>query len=57
MSTAPPIRVAIADDQALVRIGLRMVLEAEPDLVVVGEAADGRGVDLPSSTPSTSTSC
>ncbi|KRC62963.1 LuxR family transcriptional regulator [Agromyces sp. Root81] len=43
MSTAPPpIRVAIADDQSLVRTGLRMVLEAEPDLVVVGEAADGR---------------
>ncbi|SIN73181.1 response regulator [Agromyces cerinus] len=43
MSTAPhPIRVAIADDQSLVRAGLRMVLEAEPDLVVVGEAADGR---------------
>ena len=37
------IRVAIADDQSLVRTGLRMVLEAEPDLVVVGEAADGRG--------------
>ncbi|MFC9558136.1 response regulator [Agromyces sp. NPDC056965] len=44
MSTASsPIRVAIADDQALVRTGLRMVLESEPDLVVVGEAADGRG--------------
>ncbi|MBM7830322.1 DNA-binding NarL/FixJ family response regulator [Agromyces cerinus] len=43
MSTDPhPIRVAIADDQSLVRAGLRMVLEAEPDLVVVGEAADGR---------------
>ncbi|GAA1832122.1 response regulator transcription factor [Agromyces salentinus] len=36
-----PIRVAIADDQSLVRTGLRMVLEAEPDLEVVGEAADG----------------
>ncbi|TQK18678.1 LuxR family two component transcriptional regulator [Microbacterium sp. SLBN-154] len=35
------IRVAIADDQALVRAGLRMVLEAEPDIEVVGEAADG----------------
>ena len=30
------------DDQALVRTGLRMVLEAEPDIEVVGEAADGR---------------
>ena len=35
------IRVLIADDQALVRAGFRMVLEAEPDLEVVGEAADG----------------
>ena len=43
MTTDRPIRVAIADDQSLVRIGLRMVLESEPDLVVVGEAADGRG--------------
>jgi DNA-binding NarL/FixJ family response regulator len=36
-----PIRVLIADDQALVRAGFRMILEIEPDLVVVGEAADG----------------
>ena len=35
------IRVLIADDQALVRAGFRMVLEAESDLEVVGEAADG----------------
>lgn len=35
------IRVAIVDDQALVRTGFRMVLEAEPDLEVVGEAGDG----------------
>jgi DNA-binding NarL/FixJ family response regulator len=33
--------VLIADDQALVRVGLRKILEAEPDLGVVGEAADG----------------
>jgi DNA-binding NarL/FixJ family response regulator len=33
--------VAIADDQPLVRSGLRMILEAEIDLTVVGEAADG----------------
>ncbi|WP_139416947.1 response regulator transcription factor [Agromyces laixinhei] len=46
-SSPPPIRVAIADDQALVRTGLRMVLEAEPDLAVVGEAGDGRAaIDL-----------
>jgi DNA-binding NarL/FixJ family response regulator len=36
------IRTLIADDQALVRGGLRMILEAEPDIEVVGEAADGR---------------
>jgi DNA-binding NarL/FixJ family response regulator len=34
-------RVAIADDQSLVRMGFRMVLEAQPDIEVVGEAADG----------------
>jgi DNA-binding NarL/FixJ family response regulator len=36
------IRVLLADDQALVRAGFRMVLEAQPDIEVVGEAADGR---------------
>ena len=36
------IRVLIADDQSLVRAGFRMILEAQPDLHVVGEAADGR---------------
>jgi DNA-binding NarL/FixJ family response regulator len=35
-------RVLIADDQALVRVGLRKILEAESDLTVVGEAEDGR---------------
>ena len=35
-------RILIADDQALVRGGLRMILDAQPDLEVVGEAADGR---------------
>ena len=37
----PPIRVFLADDQALVRGGFRMLIEAEDDLVVVGEAPDG----------------
>jgi DNA-binding NarL/FixJ family response regulator len=35
------IRVLIADDEALVRRGFTMILDAEPDLEVVGEAADG----------------
>jgi DNA-binding NarL/FixJ family response regulator len=34
-------RVLIADDQALVRIGLRKILESEPDVTVIGEADDG----------------
>ena len=34
--------VLIVDDQALVRAGFRMILEAEEDMEVVGEAADGR---------------
>ncbi|WP_375424400.1 response regulator [uncultured Friedmanniella sp.] len=36
------IRVFLVDDQALVRGGFRMLIEAEDDLVVVGEAADGQ---------------
>ena len=35
------IRVLIADDQALVRAGFRMILDAEEDIAVVGEASDG----------------
>ncbi len=35
------IRVALADDQAMIRAGLRLVLETAPDLQGVGEAADG----------------
>jgi two-component system, NarL family, nitrate/nitrite response regulator NarL len=40
MSSAP-IRILIADDHGIFRDGLRRLLEAEPDLCVVGEAADG----------------
>ena len=36
------IRVLVADDQELIRTGLRMILDAQPDIEVVGEAADGR---------------
>ncbi|MCX7522684.1 response regulator transcription factor [Microbacterium sp. STN6] len=47
-------RILLADDHALVRRGLRLILDAEPDLVVVSEASDGAeavtaaaaGVDL-----------
>jgi DNA-binding NarL/FixJ family response regulator len=34
--------VLLVDDQALVRVGFRLVLESTPDIVVVGEASDGR---------------
>jgi len=37
------IRVALADDQALVRTGLRMILEDEGDIKIVAEAEDGNG--------------
>ena len=41
MSAPPKIRVLLADDHALVRGGLRMVLDAERDIEVVAEAGDG----------------
>ena len=41
------IRVVVADDQEIVRTGLRMILDAQPGIEVVGEAADGqRAVEL-----------
>ncbi|WP_099054825.1 response regulator [Streptomyces fodineus] len=39
--SAPPIRVLIADDQMMVRTGFRFFLDAQPDITVAGEAADG----------------
>ncbi|MFG3249906.1 response regulator [Streptomyces sp. NPDC048187] len=39
-----PVRVLLVDDEPLVRAGLRAVLEAQPDIEVVGEAADGAAV-------------
>jgi DNA-binding NarL/FixJ family response regulator len=36
-----PIRVAIADDQPLLRQGIRMIVDAQRDMTVVGEASDG----------------
>jgi len=41
MAAAGMIRVLLADDQAFIRMGFRMVLDAEADIEVVGEAADG----------------
>lgn len=41
MAAAGMIRVLLADDQALISMGFRMVLDAEADIEVVGEAADG----------------
>jgi DNA-binding NarL/FixJ family response regulator len=36
------VRVLLVDDQPLIRMGFRLVLDAEPDIEVVGEAGDGR---------------
>ncbi|WP_308188764.1 MULTISPECIES: response regulator transcription factor [unclassified Streptomyces] len=36
-----PVRVLLVDDQPMIRTGFRLILEAEPDIVVAGEAADG----------------
>ena len=44
------IRVLLVDDQSLLRMGFRLILEAEPDMEVVGEAGDGAtGVSMTSS--------
>ncbi|MCT9141383.1 response regulator transcription factor [Streptomyces violarus] len=40
-SERKPVRVVIVDDEQLVRMALRLVLEGEPDLTVVADAADG----------------
>ena len=43
------IRVLLVDDQSLLRMGFRLILEAEPDIEVIGEAADGAtGVSMAS---------
>jgi two-component system, NarL family, response regulator len=43
MAEPRKIRVLVADDHQVVRVGLRTVIDAEPDMEVVAEAADGRG--------------
>ena len=48
------IRVAVVDDQALVRAGFTALLDADPGIDVIAEAGDGRtAVDLPGGTGST----
>ena len=50
--TEPPIRVFLVDDQALVRGGFRMLIDSQPDLEVVGEAAGGiEAIEALASTP------
>ncbi len=39
--SGPGIRIVVADDQAMIRAGLRLVVESEPGIEVVGEASDG----------------
>jgi DNA-binding NarL/FixJ family response regulator len=39
-----PLRILIADDHATVRQGLKLLIDSQPDMGVVGEAADGNGV-------------
>jgi DNA-binding NarL/FixJ family response regulator len=41
MTEQRPIRILLADDHALVRRGVRLILDSEPDLTVVAEAGDG----------------
>ena len=47
MDESTPITILLVDDQPITRMGLRMRLELEPDMLVVGEAGDGvAGVSL-----------
>ena len=51
------IRVLVVDDQALVRAGFGMIINAEPDLEVAGEAANGARGDRRRCASSLPTSC
>ena len=42
MPNTTPLRLLVADDQAIIRRGLALMLDAEPDIQVVGQAADGQ---------------
>jgi DNA-binding NarL/FixJ family response regulator len=42
VTSRPPVRVLLADDHALLRSGLRAILDAAPEIEVVGEAGDGQ---------------
>lgn len=44
MTSPAPIRVAVADDQELIRSALAMVVRSQPDLELVGDAVDGAGI-------------
>ena len=49
---ADPIRILLVDDQRLMREGLRILLELEPDLEIVGEAENGQAaLDAYADTP------
>ena len=53
MTTPMRTRILLADDHAVVRIGLKQILDAAPDLEVVAEASDGAEAStVPSSTRS-----
>ena len=56
-ASAAPVRVALVDDQQLVRAGLRMVIDSQPDLEVVVEAGDGARRAAPARRPRRPTSC
>ncbi|MDO5068206.1 MAG: response regulator transcription factor [Propionibacteriaceae bacterium] len=43
MAEQARVKVVIADDEALVRSALRLILEGDPEVVILGEAADGQG--------------
>ena len=44
MKTARPLRIVLADDHGIVRQGLKLLIDSQPEMTVVGEAADGEEV-------------